>query len=119
MIKAAIQSGLPPTAVILDDPTREWSFMDTRLIKAFWIEDQYGSFPPWIDQSDRVQFEVKSYTSRSAAAYERVEERESKSNKKKVYGRKYYAVPTVPDGGAMPTIEEWMEERARKQNGSG
>lgn len=117
MIKAAIQSNLPPSAVILDEPGREWTWMDTRLIKAYWIKQEYGAFPPWIDQNDRISFEVKSFVSKSAAAMERKEEQEAKSKNRKVYGKKFYTVPKTIDDGPMPTIEEWLADRERKRNG--
>lgn len=123
MIKAAIESGLPPSAVILDDPTREWTALDTKLIKAYWIKQEYGAVPPWIDQSDRVSFEVRSFISKSAAAMERKQEAEekaaSKRGGKRTFGKKYYTVPQTIDDGPMPTIQEWLEEKERKRNGQG
>jgi hypothetical protein len=117
MIAAAIDSGLPPVAVILDQPERGWTVMDTRLIKAYHIKEQYGQFPPWIDQSDRVSFEVRSFTSRSAAAMERMQAKVDKSKaRSKAYGKKYYIVAEVNDGGQMPTPAEFYEEKRRLAN---
>lgn len=118
MIEAAVASGLPPTAVILDEPDRGWTFMDTRLIKAYHIKQNYGQFPPWVDQSDRMSFEVRSYVSRSAAAMERLEEKiNKKGNKSKTLGKKYYVVAQVNDGGLPPTPAEFYEEKQRLANG--
>lgn len=119
-LKAAAQAGQPPIAMILEDPShKEWTAMDYRLAKAYELRLTYGDIPPWIDRSDRVSFEARSFISRSAAAVERKqhadEEKTQKRNAKPVFGKRYYAVPVIPDGGPMPTMQEWVEETRRKE----
>jgi hypothetical protein len=90
--------------------------MDYHLIKAYHLKQGFmqGAYPVWIDRSERVTFEVKSYVSKSAAAMERKEEQQANS-KNKDYGKRFYAVPVTKDGGPMPTYREWMEEEAAKK----
>lgn len=88
--------------------------MDLKLIKAYYLKQQFAQdgYPVWIDRSDRVTFEVKSFVSKSAAAIERRQARDAESEQKN-YGKRYYAVPVVIDGGEMPTMREYMDEQAR------
>lgn len=96
--------------MILSDPTHtEWNALDYKLAKAYELRQTYGDIPPWIDRSERVNWDVKTFTSRSSAAIERKQDKE----KKKVPGRRYYAVPRVNDGGPMPTMKEYYEELNR------
>ena len=53
--------------------------------------------------------------SKSRASIERAQEAESKK-KRRVHGRYYVAEPRVMDGGEMPTMSEWIEEQAEKNN---
>lgn len=113
-LKVAVQSGLPPRAILLNDPTiKEWAPIDIKLAKAYELRQTYGDIPPWIDRSDRVQFEARTFVSKSAAAIERKQDQDSK--KKSRPGVRYYAVPKVVDGGPMPTMAEYYEELARKE----
>lgn len=108
---------LPPVGVILNDPThKEWTSLDLRLAKAYHIREDFlvGNIPVYLDQSDRVVFDVKTVVSKSRAAMSRWEERQSKS-KNKNPGLMGYPVPRTTDGGPMPTLEEWLEEQAKKK----
>ena len=89
--------------------------MDYHLIKAYHMKQGFmdGNYPVWIDRSDRVVFEMQSYTSKSAAASERKQEQIEKSGKNQ-YGVRWYPVPKVMDGGKMPTYLEWAEEQRNK-----
>lgn len=109
-LEVAVQLGQPPTAVILNDPSHtEWTPIDYKLAKAHTLRKTYGDVPPWIDRSDRVSWDVKTFTSRSAAAIEK----KQASEKKQVPGRRYYAVPRTVDGGPLPTMQEFLEEQQR------
>ncbi len=117
-LKVALQIGHPPTAVILNDPSRtEWTSLDYKLAKAYELRQSFGDIPPWIDQSDRVSFDVKTFTSKSAAAIERKQELDGNKKGSKFFGRRYYAVPRVIDDGQMPTMLEYLEERKRLNGG--
>lgn len=108
--------------MILNDPSlKDWTWLDLRLIKAYELRLTYGDTPPWIDRSDRVSFDVKTFVSKSAAAVERKQGQDEKAaGKTPQYGKRYYAVPRVNDGGPMPTMEEYFEDQKRKQgNGDG
>lgn len=104
--------------MIFDDPTLEWSFWDYRLVKALVLYDnlQQGTgVPLYIDRSDRVRFEVGSYTSRSQAALDKAEEK-AKKKKDKAYGKVFYPIPITVDGGPLPTLEDFLDEQdERKQ----
>lgn len=78
-------------------------------------EDLKGSsgVPLYIDRSDRVRFEVGSYTSRSKAALDREEERQAAS-KSKNYGKVLYPIPVTLDGGPLPTLDDFLEEQRIK-----
>ena len=117
MLKAAVEIGHPPTAVLLNDPSRkEWTAFDYKLIKAYHLRQTYGDVPPWIDRSERVSWNVKTFTSRSGAAIEKKQEADGNKKNTKFYGRRYYAVPEVVDGGPMPTMAEYYEEQKRLNN---
>jgi hypothetical protein len=110
-----VQSGQPPTAVLLSDPShKEWTIWDYRLIKAYHIsQDWYrDGIPVWWDESERVVFDAKARVSKSRAAVQRAEE--SANKKKTVHGRYFVAEPKVADGGAWPTRDEWLIEQAKK-----
>lgn len=117
MLKAAVESGQPPTAVIFSDPKHtEWTVWDYRLLKASYIlQDWYrDGIPVWWDESDRVSFDAKGRISKSRAAIERAQESSTKGNKKAVPGRYFIAEPKVIDGGDFPTRSEWLEEQSKK-----
>lgn len=101
-----------------NDPEAKWTQWDYKLVKALEIYDNMmagGSFPFYIDRSDRVRFEVKSLVSKSKAVLDRAEERASNS-KSKNYGKILYAVPETIDGGPLPTLEEFLAEQEEKRS---
>lgn len=101
--------------MIFDEPEREWSHWDFRLVKAFQIREEMlmGGVPIYLDRSDRVRFEVESFVSKSKAALDRAEEKASNS-KQKTYGKIFYPVPKTVDGGPLPTLDDWLEEQRTK-----
>jgi hypothetical protein len=117
MLKAAAQIGHPPTAVIFSDPShKKWTMWDYRLIKAYYFTQDWfrDGIPLWWDESDRVTFDVKARVSKSRAAIERAQEKESKK-KSKNHGLYFVAEPRVMDGGELPDREEWFQEQAAKK----
>jgi hypothetical protein len=119
-IRAALDAGVPPTAIILRDPERkEYNSWDLRIAAAYHIHEDLmrGSVPIYWDESDRVAFDVKTGVSKSRAAIDRREDADRAKNKdgKGLEGRYYYAVPRVIDGGALPTLEEWIAEKEAKK----
>lgn len=109
-LKVAVEIGHPPSAVILNDPTRtKWTTLDYKLAKAYQLRQTYGDIPPWIDRSERVAWDAKTFISKSAAAVERKQDKQ----KKPVPGMRYYAVPRTTDGGPMPTMKEFFEDLKR------
>ena len=114
-IRAAISIGKPPLALVLEEPGRDWTRWDFRLVKGLIIHDETitsSGVPIYWDRSERVDFEVGVAYSKSKAALDRAEEKEEKS-KSKSYGKVFYPIPRTVDGGPMPTMEEWLEERAK------
>lgn len=106
--------------MILGDPSKvKWTSLDYKLAKAYELRQTYGQYPPWIDRSDRVAFDVKTFTSKSSAAVERKQHSDDnrKGNSKPQFGRRYYAVPRTTDGGPMPTMLEFYEEQRRLSGG--
>ena len=117
-IRAALDAGVPPTAVILRDPGRkEYGVWDLKLVAALRLYDDLmrGSIPVYWDESDRVRFEVKTGLSKSNRAIQMRQERDEKNKGVETKGMYYYAVPQTIDGGPLPTREEWLEERMAKQ----
>lgn len=103
--------------MILDDPSREWSFWDYRLVKALIIRKDMISgtgVPIYWDQSERVRFEVNSFVSKSKRALDAAEE-SARKGKAKNHGKIFYPVPIAVDGGMLPTLEEFLEEQALKR----
>lgn len=101
-----------------NDPDAKWTRWDYKLVKALELYDNMlagGAYPVYIDRSDRVRFEVKSYTSKSKAVLDRAEEKAA-SSKTKNYGKIFYAVPETIDGGPLPTLEEFLDEQAEKRS---
>lgn len=116
-IRAAISIGQPPLALILEEPGRDWTRWDYRLVKGFTIyEDMTNNsgVPIYWDRSERVDFEVGVAYSKSRAVLDRAEEKESQS-KTKSYGKSFYPIPRTKDGGPLPTLEEWLEEQAKRK----
>lgn len=117
-IKAAVSAGLPPLRVIFEDPDRaEWTVWDTRLVTALNIYDSMTNdlgVPYHWDKSDRVVFDTEVITSRSRAAYQKREKKlaESKSDN---FGKSIIVVPRSVDGGPMPTLQEYSEERRLRE----
>lgn len=103
---------------IMDDPDhRELTLLDIRLLKALEIYENMlnnDGIPIYWDRSDRVVFEVETQTSKSRAAIEKKEEKAAEGNSKN-YGKSFYAVPKTIDGGPLPTLEEFLEEQAKKR----
>jgi hypothetical protein len=115
-----LDAKVPPTAIILRDPGRkEYGVWDLKLAAAIHIYDDLmrGNIPVYWDESDRVAFDVKVGMSKSRRAIDTREERDTK-NKVDMKGKYYYAVPRVTDGGALPTLDEWLAERKAKEGNS-
>jgi hypothetical protein len=113
-----LDAGVPPTAIILRDPERkEYGVWDLKLVAAIRVYDDLmrGSVPVYWDESDRVRWTVKTGLSKSARAIQAAQERDEKSKSKDTKGVYYYPVPQTIDGGPLPTIQEWMEERKSKE----
>ena len=121
-IKAAVSVNKPPLAVILGEPDRDWTVWDLRLVTALVLHEEMtngSGIPIYWDRSERVQFEVKSFTSKSKAALDRAEEKAAKG-KNKNHGKVFYAVPRTTDGGPLPTLEEFLEqERIKREMSAG
>lgn len=116
-IRAALDAKVPPTAIILRDPgIKEYGKWDLKLIAAYHIytDMMRGGVPVYWDESDRVTFDVKVGKSKSRAAIEKRQDADTKKNADQ-FGKYYFAVPRVMDGGNLPTREEWLAERAAKQ----
>lgn len=116
-MRAAVDSGQPPTAVIFSDPShKEWTMWDYRLLKAQYIlNDWYrDGIPLWWDESENVAFEAEARISRSRAAIERAQEKANKS-KSTVHGRYFVAKPRAIGGTELPTRDQWIEEQERKK----
>lgn len=116
MLKAAVNSGQAPLAVILDDESHDkWTVWDYRLFKAHHIlQDWYrDGIPIWWDESERVTFDAKARVSKSKAAIDRAQESASKK-KTPTPGQYFIAEPRLMDGDDFPTREEWFEEQSKK-----
>lgn len=118
-IRAALEAGVPPVAMLLRDPAhKEYDAWDMKLASAHHIRETMlvGSVPIYWDQSDRVAFDVKKGKSKSRAkiqAAERAAQKKAKNNESELDGLYFYTVPRTIDGGPLPTYEEWAEEKRR------
>lgn len=116
-IRAAVKIGQPPLAVLFEEPGRDWTSWDYRLVKGYEIKNDLetgAGVPIYWDRSDRVDFTHGVVFSKSRAALDRAEEKEAAS-KTKSYGKSFYPIPIVKDGGALPTLAEWLAEEALKK----
>lgn len=116
-IRAAIKVNQPPLAVMFNAPKAEWTAWDYKLIKALELYDdlkQGTGVPLYWDQSDRVRFELGTFTSKSRAVLDRAEER-ARDSKSKNYGKTFYVIPETVDGGPLPTLEEYLKEQQDKR----
>lgn len=119
-MKGAIQSGLPPLALLFADPTRKdvWTSWDLKLIQAFYINEAFeiDGHPIHIEESPDIIWTAKKRKLRSAEVVEIEQERMSKS-KSKNHGVKVVAIPTLRPGAKWPTREEWAKRQTREDPG--
>jgi hypothetical protein len=110
-----VESGLPPLALLLNEPKREYSRWDMKLIKAYYFEQSYQveGFPIWVEESPNVQFVAKSKIIRSQAVVESAQEKESKK-KNPAKGKRFYAEPVVTSGGTWPRRKDWRDSQYEK-----
>lgn len=118
-VRAAVEAHLPPKQVIFNDPSHTtYDYWDLMLLKAYhFTQDFYReSVPVWWDESDEVFFDAEARISRSRAAIQRAEERESsKKDAKPVHGRYYVPVPRTQGGKPFPTFADWSKEQERRR----
>lgn len=125
----ALRTGQRPTAIILHDKyagyrdyldplweyergpyvnTSEWTDWDITLATILQLVEDYTDKNTgqlyWIDQSDKVDWEVKSMFSGSQAALDREKDHELEP------GETLYAVPVFRDDEDRPTISDWLKE---------
>ena len=117
VIEAAIQSGLPPLALIADDPSRtgKYSKWDLKLIKAYYINKAFevDGRPVWVEESPDIVWTAKSKVMRSAAAVEKEQERIGNMKGSNKHGLRVYAVPNLRPGASWPTRESWAKQREK------
>jgi len=81
-------------------------------------------WPIWVDNSERVSFEVKKRKSKSGAAIERAQWLAEKAQSKKKgeapppFGDRMYAVPKTSDGKPLPRKKDWLVEQQRLKDGA-
>ena len=118
-MKAAVDSGRPPTALLLGKRRKKWNRWDDKLLLAHYLltDFEVEGWPIWVDTSERVEFQVKKRNSRSGAAIERVQwqAEKTRANKKgdtpPPFGERLYAVPKTIDGKPLPRKRDWLEEQ--------
>lgn len=99
----------------MNDPKREYSRWDMKLIKAYYFEQSYQveGFPIWVEDSPNVQFVAKSKIIRSQAVVEKAQEAENKK-KRPTHGKRFYAEPIVTSGGTWPRRRDWQDKERRR-----
>lgn len=130
-IRLALKTGQRPTATILRDKyagyrdygnplweyergpyvnTSEWTTWDYALASTLQLIEDYTDKSTgqlyWYDQSDKVEWEVKSMFSGSQAALDREKDRDLEP------GETLYAEPVFRNPEDRPTINEWLEDLA-------
>lgn len=121
IIKAAIKSGVPPMALITDDPTRtENCKWDLKLIKAYYINQAFeiDGHPIHIEESKDIIWTAKRKLLRSAEAVDREQERLEKS-KAKNHGIRIVATPNLKPGATWPTRASWLAQKESAIDDSG
>lgn len=99
----------------MNDPKREYSRWDMKLIKAYYFEQSYqvDGFPIWVEDSPNVQFVAKSKIIRSQAVVEKAQAGEGKK-KNPTHGKRFYAEPVVTNGKRWPRRKDWQERQSQK-----
>lgn len=99
-------------ALLLNEPKREYSRWDMKLIKAYYFEQSYqvDGFPIWVEESPNVSFVAKSKIIRSQAVIEAAQAVEGKK-KHKTHGKRFYAEPVVTSGGRWPRRKDWQDRQ--------
>lgn len=99
-------------ALLLNDPKREYSRWDMKLIKAYYFEQSYqiDGFPVWIEESPNVSFVARSKIIRSQAVVEAAQAAENKK-KNPTNGKRFYAEPVVTNGSAWPRRRDWQNRQ--------
>lgn len=102
-------------ALLMNDPKREYSRWDMKLIKAYYLEQSYQveGFPIWVEESPNVQFIAKSKVIRSQAVVETAQDKENKK-KNPTKGKRFYAEPVVTGGGTWPRRKDWRMAQVEK-----
>lgn len=102
-------------ALLMNDPKREYTRWDMKLIKAYYFEQSYQveGFPIWVEDSPNVQFVAKSKVIRSQAAIEKAQDAEGKK-KHPTHGKRFYAEPVVTSGGTWPRRRDWQDKERRR-----
>jgi len=104
-------------ALLMNEPKREYSHWDMKLIKAYYFEQSYqiDGFPIWVEESPNVSFVARSKVIRSQAVIEAAQANENKK-KNPTHGKRFYAEPVVTAGGLWPRRKDWQErERNRAE----
>lgn len=99
-------------ALLLNDPKREYSRWDMKLIKAYYFEESYqvDGFPVWVEESPNVSFVARSKVIRSQAVVEAAQAAENKK-KNTTHGKRFYAEPVIATGGRWPRRKDWQEKQ--------
>lgn len=102
-------------ALLMNDPKREYSRWDMKLIKAYYFEQSYQieGFPIWVEESPNVTFVARSRIIRSQAVVEKAQDAEGKK-KNPTHGKRFYAEPVITSGGNWPRRKDWQERERRK-----
>lgn len=102
-------------ALLLNEPKRDYSRWDMKLIKAYYFEQSYqiDGFPIWVEESPNVSFVARSKIIRSQAVIEAAQAAESKK-KNATHGKRFYAEPIVTNGGRWPRRKDWQERERSK-----
>lgn len=104
--------------MLFNDPSHTaYDYWDLKLLKAFYFSEDFirSGVPIWWDESDDVVFDVEKRISRSRAATEQAEKKESSNGKDIPPGRYYIPIPRTRGGASFPTFEEWLTQQERKK----
>lgn len=121
IIRAAIESKIPPLSLLFEDTKRKYSFWDYRLIKALYINEsiEVDGYPIYVRESKNIIPVPRKVYDPISTALEIAQERDLKRRTHKNgvmpdHGARWIVDLQLREGASWPTRQEWVDSRREK-----